>query len=428
MFSKILNTFGTKFLAAIINLLIAIIISQVLGTIGKGQQGLIIASIAYILVFSNLIGGAAIVYLIPKYTHSLILIPAYIWSIIIGGLSFIILKITNLLGDPFILAVCILSLVNAFTGINSNILIGKEKIKSANLISLVQPVFITISLLLSFFVLEDRSINAYLTALYFSFGMSFMLSVFLIIKHIGNFKLHPFQHYLAITKQLLRYGILNQLAQIFQLLSFRMSYYWLNDLYSESEVGVYSNGIALIESVWLISRSICMVQYARIVNMSDIKLIQKLSLNLSKVGLIFSLILIIPLTLLPASFYEFIFGAGFGDVSLVIRSLAPGVLLFNITLILDHYFSGIGKFHINTIASFVGLLASLILFSIFIPSFGIVGAGWASSISYTITSIIIFVFFYRDSGFGLKSLAISKSELVLFFSEYKSSLLNREGK
>jgi O-antigen/teichoic acid export membrane protein len=52
--NKILNTFGTRLLSAMLNLLITILISQFLGPEGKGEQGIIIATIAYILVFVNL--------------------------------------------------------------------------------------------------------------------------------------------------------------------------------------------------------------------------------------------------------------------------------------------------------------------------------------------------------------------------------------
>ena len=38
MFKKILNTFGTKMLAAALNFVIAIIISQTLGDTGSGTQ------------------------------------------------------------------------------------------------------------------------------------------------------------------------------------------------------------------------------------------------------------------------------------------------------------------------------------------------------------------------------------------------------
>jgi O-antigen/teichoic acid export membrane protein len=151
-----------------------------------------------------------------------------------------------------------------------------------------------------------------------------------------------------------RLGILNQLAHIFQLLSFRMSYYWLGQVYSEAEVGIFSNGTSLIESVWLISRSISLVQYSRIVNMTDKKEAQKLTLDLSKLSFVISFIILIPMILLPSSFYEFIFGAGFGGIRLVIQALAPGVLFLNLNIIISHYFSGIGKYQLNSIASFAG--------------------------------------------------------------------------
>ena len=70
MLSKILNTFGAKTAGAVINLLIAIILSQFLGPEGKGQQGLIITTIAFILVFANLVGGGTLVYLVPRYKIS----------------------------------------------------------------------------------------------------------------------------------------------------------------------------------------------------------------------------------------------------------------------------------------------------------------------------------------------------------------------
>ncbi len=73
MLGKILNTFGTRLISAILNLLIAVVISRFLGPEGKGEQGLIIATIAYVLVFANLMGGGAIVYLTPRFHYAIII-------------------------------------------------------------------------------------------------------------------------------------------------------------------------------------------------------------------------------------------------------------------------------------------------------------------------------------------------------------------
>jgi O-antigen/teichoic acid export membrane protein len=395
--NKILNTFGTRLLSAVLNLLITVIISRLLGPEGKGQQGIIIATIAYILVFANLMGGSAIVYLVPRFSSSVILVPAYVWSVITGVGFFIALHLFNLVDVGMIAHICILALVNGFTAINSSVLIGKEKIATSNLIAFVQPLIITLSLVVFFFLLQQNTIQSYIIALYISFGTAFLISLFYLGKFTEKFAISPWGSYSTIIGYLFRYGLLNQLAHIFQLLSFRMSYYWLEQTYSSAEVGIYSNGTSLVESIWLISRSISLVQYARIANSPDRLYSQKLTLQLTYAGMIVSFFGLLVLVLLPSQVFTSIYGVGFGEVGNVIRSLAPGVLLFNVALIIGHYFSGTGKYHVNTIASFVGLIVATIAFNYMIPAYGITGAGWATSISYFFTSLIVVWFFVKES-------------------------------
>jgi O-antigen/teichoic acid export membrane protein len=416
---KIINTFGTRLLSAVLNLLITVIISRFLGPEGKGQQGLIIATIAYVLVFANLMGGSAIVFLAPRYPGSVIILPAGLWAILTGVVFYFVLNIFHLVDPGMVGHIAVLAVINAFTSINSSILIGKEKIAAANLISFIQPLVITLSLLVLFFYFGQSTIQSYVISLYISFGVAFLVSLWFLKKVTGKFEILGLSQYLKIIGLLVRYGVLNQLAHVFQLMSFRMSYYWLDQTYSTAEVGVYSNGTSLVESIWLISRSISLVQYARIANTNDKLYSQKLTVQLTIAGLIISFFALLVLVLLPAQVYVYIYGEGFGEVRSVIRSLAPGVLFFNIALITGHYFSGTGKYHVNTISSFAGLLVAIAAFSTLIPSFGIVGAGWATSISYTITSVIVIIYFARESKIKLK-------EAIPGFSEIKAVL--RSGK
>ncbi|MFP4469079.1 MAG: polysaccharide biosynthesis C-terminal domain-containing protein [Bacteroidales bacterium] len=414
MVKKILNTFGTRLLSAVINLLITIVISRFLGPEGKGQQGLIIATIAYVLVFANLMGGATIVYLVPRFAWSLILVPAYLWTLFTGLVFYAVLHFTGLVQPQFILHICLLSVISGFAAINSSILIGKEKIASANMVSLLQPFLIAASLALFFFVMGQATIQSYLLSLYIAFGGSFFLSLFYLKKFTGKYSLHGIGSYFGVISKLARYGVLNQLAHIFQLLSFRMSYYWLNQLYSEAEVGVYSNAISIVESVWLISRSISMVQYASIVNTDDRDYSRRLTISLSKIAFFISFVLLGILVLLPSQFFVFIYGEGFGEISTVIRSQAPGILFFSFALVGGHYFSGTGKYHVNTLASLAGLLISVVLFWLMIPALGMTGAGWATSISYTFTAIVVMIFFLSESGLSLKVFLPQKHDVEEF--------------
>jgi hypothetical protein len=120
LFSKILNTFGTRALSAVINLLIAIILSQYLGPAGKGVQSLIITTITFVLVFANLVGGATLVYLVPRHAPSLLILPSYFWTIVIAVISYFVLLLFPLVESSFILHICLLSVLNSMSSIKSN--------------------------------------------------------------------------------------------------------------------------------------------------------------------------------------------------------------------------------------------------------------------------------------------------------------------
>ena len=59
MFKKIVNTFGTKITAAVINFLIAVLLSQTLGDTGKGTQALLLTTITFIIIFSDIVWHCA---------------------------------------------------------------------------------------------------------------------------------------------------------------------------------------------------------------------------------------------------------------------------------------------------------------------------------------------------------------------------------
>jgi len=391
--------------------MIAIVVSQYLGADGKGEQGIILATIAFVLVFSNLVGGATLVYLIPRYKFTLLLIPSYLWSIGVSLTAYFLLWAFKIVDQDYILHICLLSALNSFTNIHSTLLIGKEKIKASNLVSLMQPLIVILSLLFSFLVLKNESISAYIYALYFAFGGSLLVSIIYMARTFDSMSFHTISEYLKVIRELFRLGFMNQLAHIAQMMSFRLSYYFLEIYHGDASVGIYSNGIQIMESIWLISKSISLVQYARIANTDDRQYSQDLSVKLLKAAFMISLFCIIPLVLVPESFYLFLFGQDFIGVKEVIWILAPGVLIYNVSLILGHYFSGIGKYHVNTIASSIGLVVSIILFVTLIPQYVTIGAGISASISYAVTSLVVLIFFLREAKIGGNAFLLSPSDL-----------------
>jgi O-antigen/teichoic acid export membrane protein len=393
LFKKIANTFGTKLIIAIINLCIAIVISNYLGASGKGEQGIIITTITLILLFSNIVGGASLVYLAPRLQARKIIVLSYAWTLLTSIVFIFVLFLFPLTEEKYTAHIVVLACINSFTAINSSILLGKENIRANNLISFFQ-IFITILSLLFFLIFMDlRNVYAYIYSLYIAYAASYIISIIFLLPYLKTKTKTEDDTYAHAVKLLFRFGFVNQLSHIAQLMSFRISYYFLDFYHGYESVGIYSNGVSITESVWMISGSIALVQYSKIANTNDAKANQKLTAELVRISLLVTFLVLIPLVLLPSSFYSFIFGKDFYDINRIIWCLAPGMLVYVNSLILGHYFSGTGKYHINTIGSTIGLAVTLILALMLIPKYGYMGSAVTATASYFTTSLFIIIYF-----------------------------------
>ncbi len=410
MLRKIVHTFGTRVLAAAVNLAVAVVLSQFLGPAGKGSQSIIITTISIILIFSNLVGGATLVYLAPRFSAFLLLIPSYAWAVLMGLLSWLILALTGLVEQGYLIHICVLSVISALVSIHSNILIGQQRIRESNLLALLQSVILVAGLLVGFLLIGEGSIYTYLYSLYLSFLSCALISFILIRSSFKGARLLPLTQYRPVTIQLFRYGFHNQVAHITQMLSFRLSYYVLEEYKGMAAVGIFGNGISIAESIWLVAKSMSLVQYSWISNSSDREASARLTLRLVKASIILSLLILLPIMLLPPLFYTFVFGPGFAEVRTVIWALSPGVLIYNVSILLGHYYSGTGRYYMNSRISGAGFLVSLLLYFTMIPALGINGAGLATSVSYFFTSLLFIWFFARECPYWYTELIPRKDD------------------
>jgi O-antigen/teichoic acid export membrane protein len=397
MVRKILGNFGVRLLTAIFNLLIAVIVSQYIGAVGKGEQSIVLTMIALISIFDNMVGGASIVYLTNKLKLKELFVASYLWTFFIGSLTFLLLHFVELVPSKFVFSVVLLSTISSVISIHSSVLLGKEKLSHFNLLSFLIPVMTFLALLIQFVLDWNRSVEAYVYALYVAYGFTFVLSIYF-IRSVFKTKDHlEWQNTWYSFKSLFFFGFQNQLAHIFQLLSFRISYFFLEKDCGSSQVGIYSNAVSVIESIWMISTSISLWQYATISNSTDVQYTKKITEQLTKYGLLIAFLGLLVLLFIPNSFFSWLFGKEFTDLNQLFWRLAPGIWVFNYALIIGHYFSGHGKYYVNAIASGIGLLLTCIAASIFIPWLNIHGAAITASISYFGTSLVV-IYYFRKEG------------------------------
>jgi O-antigen/teichoic acid export membrane protein len=419
MFKKIAFTFGIKIIIAIINLAIVVLLSRSIGAAGKGEASLIVTSIAMILLFCNMVGGSTLVYFVPRHNIRQLFSLSNTWSLFVCAAAFILFYVFPLVNKSVIIPVILLSLINAFLSTNLTILLGKERILAHNLVSLLQAAVNIIILWFMIKGLNEYNIDSYIYSLYGAMGLCLLVSSILVYPIIAKDRTEKEK---GLATKLFQYGTYSQAGHVMKFMSFRCTYYMLSNYSGDVILGIFSNGISLIESVFLISNSISTVLYPKVSNSKDISYSRTLTLQLTKFSIILCVAALIPLAILPSSFFVWLFGSEFAGVRQVIVLLAPGVLFYNIALVIGHYFSGTGKFKINTLANFTGLMTTLALALVWHPNFGMQEISIISTISYITTGTLIIVYFVRETGISFSELIPRYSDLQWLRTEAKTLL------
>jgi O-antigen/teichoic acid export membrane protein len=415
MWRSIFGNFGVRVLSALLNLGLVILFSQLTGAVGKGEQSLLLTSIAILTIFDSLVGGAALVYLSSRFAWLGLLGASYIWIVGISISAFFILFFLDVFALKYLLHVVLLSAISAVCAVHASLLLGQQRLKVYNLIQLVVPLFTFLTCAGQWYFQEALN---YELALYVAYVSSLIISIFGLLKFIPE-QLKTSSPWLSIWKRMFALGFYNQLAHVLQLLSFRASYYILEQYKGEAAVGVFSNASSITESIWLIATSISLWQYAVISNAQDQQYTIQLTEKLTRFGMFAALLSVLFFLLLPASFYQLVFGPDFGGLRALMWALAPGVWIFTYALVVGHYFSGHGRYVVNALASGLGLVLSLGASMLLIPVYGALGAAIAASISYGATSLVVLRYFLKDGASF--SLFPSKVEFIQLFTQMRLS-------
>jgi O-antigen/teichoic acid export membrane protein len=413
MLLKVIITFGSRFLAAALNFFIVVMLSKVLGPEGKGTCSLALSVIAVFLIFNNVAGGATLVYLVPRFTLNRILPACYGWLVVTVLLLFGILRLYPLVNAVYHADVLLLSVVHGLVSINLNVLLGRERSGVYNLLSVLQVVITFITLVIQFYVLKNNDVHAYLSALYAGYISTAILSfVFLLKLPPPGIKADAERP----VTTMFRLGFINLLANSAQFLNYRIAFYFLDNYHGAGSVGIYSNGVSIAEAIWLLGNSISVIQYARIANTAEKAEAAALTARLARINGLVTLVMVIPFIFFTGAFYAWMFGPEFSGVASVIRLLLPGILAFSFNIICSNYFSGTGKYAVNTWASVAGLFLTIILCSALIPAYGIGGASLAAAISYICTTAITVTWFLKESGLTFKDIVPRASDVRTFFA------------
>ncbi len=378
MLGNLLRTLGIRMATAVISLLIVVIAGQMLGAEVLGEISLLIVAVTIIALVGGFAGGAALVFLIPRNNDTRLLPVSQYWAVLSGLVTTAVLYFTGAFPTYLVWHVLILGVISSLNQNLLSVLLADQRIKAHNFLMLLQSVLM-IGFLLGFtFLAYIDTILAYVFSMYASYIPVLILSWVLIGR--GN-QIGQGSSAQAL-KILFGYGSLVQMSSILALLTYRLTYYYTEAWLGLAALGLLSVAAQISEAVWILPKSIALVQFSKISNLKNDSDSSHLTLFLGTITSVFTMLALAILVFLPDQVYTFIFGSDFKGLSPVVRLFAPGIFAMSLNIILSHYFSGTGRILFNLAGSAIGLITVAITGFIFIRNGDVGNAAMVSTLGY----------------------------------------------
>ncbi|HXH20064.1 MAG TPA: hypothetical protein VNJ07_13385, partial [Chitinophagales bacterium] len=344
MLNKIIHTYWTRLAATVLVFISVVLTSRYLGADGKGMTSLITTNLLFINLVNEFIGGVSLIYLIPRRQPAAMLIPAVLFALLDSFVLAVFFQALHIVPEEYTVHIYFLAVLQTLNNTLLYVLLGRERVKMHNNLFLLKALINAGWLAVYFIGLKTASVEVFLLALYASNGIPLLIGIILLLPFLKeNFRIG---NILSTTRELLAYGSLAQSANIIQTLNYRLSFYLLNFflINGKAAVGVFSVTLALCDVIWMMSKSIGMVQLTRIANTSDVTEAHQLTKKFLRFSVLSTLLFLIPAMTVPENFYSLLFGQAFGEVRTLIQMMGAGVLIFSVNIILSNHFAGTGRY------------------------------------------------------------------------------------
>jgi len=399
-------TFATRLITAVFSVLITVIIGRSLSSEGLGIYSLAILLPSFLLTFSNFGLNTASVFYIgrKKYSAREVLGNNIIFALIISVFVFLIgLVIVFFFGfklfpgvksQYLILALTLIPLYLLFDFI-SQVLLGLQKLKKYNLASFLQNFFLFLLILILILGLK-LGVGAAIWGQVISMLIVLSILIFIIKKETGGLFSKFNKDYL---KDAFSYGFKAYLGSVFDFLNHKINIFLINFfIRNPVVVGFFYVATRLNEGIWMFSISASTVLFPKVASQNDPKQLKEFTPFVYRNILLFTFFVVLILFFLSRWIIVFLYSGEFLESVNPFRILLLGTLFISGWVILTNDISARGKPMLTTCIIGFSALVNILLSMALIPKFGIIGAAWATTISYFVMFLLTIVIYSRVSG------------------------------
>ena len=238
----------------------------------------------------------------------------------------------------------------------------------------------------------------------FSYVVTNAFSALLLIYFVKKITPGPWKYNGGLLKNLIKDGLLLHVAVIANFITLRIDVLMVGYYRPSSSVGYYSVAVSITELLFLISAALQMIFYSKVGDMmKDKEDMAKKTLRLYRHSLIFFILGAGTLVILVKKVLVLFYGKAFLPSLLPFFILLPGAMILYLSNLFVNYLVGVKKFiPISIIFSF-GSLLNVLLNMLLIPKYDSAGAALASTITYSLNSVLVWILFLVVSGCSLKN-------------------------
>ena len=386
--TNIIETILSKSLILLLNFAVIVATTQLWGADGRGAVAIFVADLSLVSIFANVFTGSSVSYFFSRLGTSKLATAAYLWSFLTAFVGAVVLLCVGQVRlAPFLFVGAALMGLIAF---HNSLFVGGQKIGHYNLVTVLQPALLLACMFAIHWLWPQTGYYAYFFAQ--AISLCLMLLVCKKLRRGMGVEL-GWDYDRSCNRQMLSFGWKTELSSLLQFFNYRLTYYMLDYFLGRGSVGVFSIGVTAAEAIWIVSRSMSMVQFSNVLKQGDTGQSRKETMTLALASLGVSAVCVGAVLLLPMRFFTFVFGPEFGEVKNVILWLAPGILAIAFSNVIGHHFSAIRKLNVLIIKSAVGLVFTLVLSFWLIPKWQITGACAVNSTSYLVSSAVLLVYY-----------------------------------
>ena len=418
MIKKIFGTFGTRLLNALVGFVTLWLGTNFLGKEAWGIGATVLVDVSLLIIAVELLSGSGLIYFTPRKPFSVIFRLSHIWIFLVTGtLSLIFFALYSsfpnlyhsFIPEGYGVHIIVMIFLYSLHNFNMNVLLGKERVGTQNILFIIQFMTQMISMIINIFVFGIRNADAFIYSLitgYLTVNIFGFLCIFRYFreKDSETDEASDMKSLIAAAKEMLNFGSVIQLSSLVTMINRRISYIVIKNVFGDAEVGVYTSGTQVSEATKLIGNSIALVQFSSISNMDDDKKAAALTVTFLKLACILTALCMIVICLIPKSIFAWIFTEEFVEIKDVLVSLSPGMVFLAADMVFSHYFSGINKPKYNLYGTLVGLAITIPSIAILIPMYGITGAGISVSLTYFGTILYQWIIFKKSTHTKTKEL------------------------